>query len=92
MQARLADIKEINSLQTRWDQGIALEECRVKWEEQRRKTRRYCNHCGCMLYVRSFNDNVMDEKDLDEVYYSVDKRRIYCFYCVNTVASLSILL
>jgi len=88
MQKRLADLQEINSMQTRWDQYEALEARRILWELQQKKTRRYCSACQCVLYVRSKTDNVPDEKDLDEVYPGVDDRFVYCFRCTTNTQPL----
>lgn len=81
MQERLADLRRINSGGSRWQQFIELEECQGKWTIQRKKTRRHCAHCGCVLYVRSATDCVTDEKDLDEVYWTHNRAVPYCFAC-----------
>lgn len=75
-------------MQTRWDQGLALDEYRKKWAMQRKKTRRYCHRCGCVLYVRSATDTVADEKDLDEVYFSPHGQIVACFRCHTSPSSL----
>ncbi len=91
MQQRLADLKELNRPgSSRWEQFIALDlTYRPKWENNRKKTRRYCYKCDCVLYVRSETDTVTDEKDLDEIYYSL-KGGVCCFRCSFKISDPSI--
>lgn len=82
MQQRLRDLEEINAIgQSRWQQFEQLDVCKKKWEIQRRKTRKHCGGCQCVLYVRSATDQVPDEKDLDVVYSSPNSHCIFCFQC-----------
>lgn len=74
--------KELHrSMYNRSKQEYMSREGRAALNDKKIETRRLCNGCKCLLYVRSTNDTVANEKDLDEVFRV--GQLIYCFRCAS---------
>jgi hypothetical protein len=86
MQASVEEWRSIQSME-RWEAGEALEKWRRKRSERQQKTRRHCLWCNCVLYVRSCQDLVENENDLDEVFLVMGKG-VECFRCYNGLPKL----
>lgn len=80
MQQRFFDLEGLDGLRAMPElQAGRLEQARAMWQRWRRRTRRWCVHCQCVMYVRGPHDTKPDDCDLDEVFR--DQRGLWCFRC-----------